>query len=368
MDLTRPPTPNRWARTIFIVGAFAVAGCGSDSSTGSALPTTPSFVPTSASVEIVDTELAIDTDAAISPSGGAIVVLHPERGWCLRTVTGTDADIECIEAESKGSASDRILWRPDERAVAITWGSQNPMSIIDYDTGSVTETILDDHRFLAWSPDGEGLLGLAIESDDQYSVLDPTTLETSKFADFDGPDVPRLFWVSDDLIVGSSTSGPEVFVLDQGSGERRAIEGGLGKQDVRSLSADGSIAVAFDDDVVHGGGADGDPVLLLFDIEGERSSGVALPPGLKPAEAQLSADGTQLLVVAERPEGSVLITGTIDGASLDVPEWVELIEWPRGSEAEPAAYVSNVLLRWTGGDTAWLITENEGLARILLSR
>lgn len=362
MNHFRAPTPRHAARSTIVLAPFILMGCGGDSSSAPSTIVEPSLAPTSASVEIVDTELAMTTDAAISPSGNAILALD-DRGWCLQT---GDA-LECVEAEAQGSASDGILWRSDERAVAITWGRQDPMSIIDFDTGAVTETSLDDHRFLAWSPDGDDLLGLAIDVADQYSLLDPTTLEASKFADFDGPDVPRLFWISDDLIVGSSSNGPGVFVLDQNSGERQVIEGGLGEQDLRSVSADGSIAVALDDDVTHGGGDDDDPAMLLFDIAGDRSSGVMHPLGLEPNEVQLSPDGKQLLVIADNADGTALITGTIDEVSLTVPDWIELLAWERGADGEPATFVTNDLLRWNGGDTAWLITEDERLTRISLS-
>ena len=357
-------TTNTWQRCWVAAAALAIAGCTDGSAAGPSTTVAPSLAPSSATAEIHETELTMNVDAAISPSGQARVAFD-ERGWCLETDAPTE--IVCVEAAAEGSASDGIIWRPDERAVAITWGRQDPMSIIDFDTGNVTETSLREHRFLAWSPDGDALLGLAIDVDMRYSLLDPETLDATEFADFEGPGVPRLFWISDDLIIGSSTSGPAVFVLDQDSGSERVISGGLGEQDVRSLSADGSVAIATDNEVERGMGDDDDPAVLLFDVVGDRSSGLTLPADFDLDDAQLSADGKQLLVVGRTGDDQALITGTIDDATLDVPAWTELLRWPPGAEGAPASFVANGTLRWTGGDTAWVITEDEGLARISLS-
>ncbi|MEL6983813.1 MAG: WD40 repeat domain-containing protein, partial [Actinomycetota bacterium] len=149
------------------VAVLAGTACGTSYESPS-IQVEPSILPTAAEVAVVESALTYTADAALSPSGAARVA--PADGqWCLEDASG----VRCVDALAEESAAHGIVWRPDETAIAVTWGAQDPISIIDFEAGTSVETDLDNHRILAWSPDGETLVGLDIDEPGQLSRLDP---------------------------------------------------------------------------------------------------------------------------------------------------------------------------------------------------
>lgn len=345
-----------------VVVAFLLAACGEAST--DEIVVEPALVPTSATVAVADSELVYDVDAAISPSGAARVAPSDSR-WCLEDASG----VRCVGAAAEGSAAHGVVWRPDETAIAVTWGAQDPISVIDFAAGTSVETDLDHHRVLAFSPDGGDLLGLDIDVSDQLSLLDPETLEPSNFASITMAGVPQVLWPTDEVVWGSTPRQPQVFTLAPG-GEPEIVEGGLGEQLLTSVSADGRLALAIDDDVAYGAGGPDDPVLRLFDRVEGRSAGVDLPDGVDQdavAAAQLSADGRALLVLHGIDGGDALSSAVLDAETLAASSWTTLATWDVDDPAGPAAYAANGLLRWTGGDRAWIIAETGQLLEVTLS-
>jgi hypothetical protein len=347
-----------------VVAVSACGGGGEEASTEVSLP--PQIdLPTVATVTEVDSELSFDQNASISPSGRARVG-HDERGWCLEDASG----VQCLQALSEESGGDAIRWRDDEMAVAVTFSHQDPISILDFAAGTVVETDLDHHRLLDWSPDGSELLAVVADKPDEIRLLDPVTLDDRPFTSFEGQWIPQLRWIGDDLIWGSyANRSPEVFVLD-GEGKTTPIKGGIGEQEFLSFSADGRFALTEDDAVAHGEGEDGDPVLFVFDRTTTQSSGLILPPGvtsLNLASGQLSADGTKVLLLTEGGDVPELFVGRLDPRHLSVDTWITIEGWPAEEGFEPAAYSSNGALRWDGGPTAWVISEQGTLLEVALS-
>ncbi len=314
---------------------------------------TPSaLVPTAAVVSTAASELSYSADSAISPTGAARVA-SVDGEWCLEDASG----VRCVAAAAEGSASHGVAWRPDEAAIAVTWGAQDAISIIDFDEGTTVETDLDSHRLLAWSPDGASLLGLDIDEPAQLSRLDPATLEASRFAAFDLAGVPQLDWPIDDVAWGSMPGAPEVFTIEP-DGRPELIPGGIGEQLLASVTADGRYALGIDDDVVRGTAGTDTSALTLFERDGSRSVGVDLPDeiaGMGISDAQLSADGRGLLVLHDTDEGRALSSARVDLDTLAATSWTTIATWAEGADDAPIAYASNGVLRWTGGDVAWLI-------------
>lgn len=352
-------------RVIFVSTLFWVAACGSDDGGSRIAVTVPQIeTPTTASVAERESTLDFNDDAALSPSGQAVAV--PVDGqWCLEDSSG----VRCVDALAEGSAAHGVVWRPDETAIAVTWGAQDPISIIDFAAGTSVETDLDRHRLLAFSPDGESLLGLDIEKQDQLSLIDPVTLEADKFAgEFDGG-VPQLMWASSGLVWGSSPGEPSVFTLSEGE-EPEIIEGGLGEQLLVSVTPDARYALTMDDDLRYGVGEADDTILNIFDRVDARSVGVVLPPDIEqraPSTAQLSADGRSLLVLHDVAGGLALSSASVDPATLNTTMWTKLASWQQDDPQLPAGYRSNGSMRWGGGTTATILTEQGTVLEITLN-
>ena len=204
---------------------------------------------------------------------------------------------------------------------------------------------------------------------DQLSLLDPETLEPSTFASITMAGVPQVLWPIPDVVWAATPGQPEVYTLSPG-GQPEIIEGGLGEQLLVSVSADGQLALAIDDDVEHGVGGPDDPALHLFDRAGGRSVPVVLPPGVDEDEvtdAQLAADGRALMVLHGVDGGDAVSSAAIDPETLEASSWTTLATWTFDDPEAPAAYASNGLLRWTGGDQAWILAESGQLLELTLS-
>jgi hypothetical protein len=352
-----------------LVPAFLVVGTGCGASGGDAAPIVvePAIVPTEATVAVASSALTYSSDAAISPSGAARVAPTGDGEWCLEDASG----VRCVDAESLDSAAHGVVWRPDETAIAVTDGY--PISVIDFAAGTSVETDLENHRLLAWSPDGSELLGLAIDRPSELVRLDPVTLEADGFVDLDGPLVPQLFWPNPDVVWGSNPHGPKVYTVADGD-DPVVIPGGFSTQLLVSVTADGRLALGIDDDLFHGVPGPGYSILTLFDrgVDGgeARSVGVQHPPFIgddAPQAAQLSRDGRVLMVLYDVDGGSALASAVVDGETLATSGWTELARWDSGDAQAPARYASNGLLRWDGGDTAWIIAESGELLAVALS-
>lgn len=349
-------------RTLTVLALLVVTATACGSST-EAIVVEPSILPTAAEATLVDSALIYSVDAAISPSGAARVA--PADGqWCLEDSTG----VRCVDALAEGSAAHGIVWRPDETAIAVTWGRQDPISIVDFEAGTTTETDLDNHRILAWSPDGSELVGLEIDSPGQLSRLDPVTLEASSFAPHPGASVPQLLWPTSDRLWGATPRTPEVFTLSPGD-DRVTIEAIVAEQLLLSTSADGELVLTLDQDVVRG--VDGPPnsALTLFEWGNEAAIPVVLPPSIDQGEiedAQLAADGRALLVLHDVDGGEALSSAAIDPETRQASSWSTVYTWSTGDPLAPTRYATNGELRWTGGDTAWVITESERLIELSL--
>lgn len=349
--------------------AITIAACGDDDGDRVGVSTRPPAVqPMTGEVSTVASELVLSADAALSPSGEARVA--PVGGqWCLEDPTG----VRCVDAAAEGSAAHGIQWRPDETAIAVTWGAQDPISIVDFEAGTAVETDLDANRVLAWSPDGSQLLGLDIDRPGELSLLEPSTLEPSTFAPFTAAGVPQLWWPTENVVWGSVPGGPEVFTLStdgSSGGEVVTIAGGLGEQLLVSVTVDGGLALTLDDEVERGVPEPGDTALRLFAREVGRSEGVGLPPGMDqraPRWAQLSHDGRVLLVLHEVDGGgTALSSASVDVETLAVSDWATLAEWAPGDIDRPITYAANGIFRWDGGDTAWMIAESGSLLEVAL--
>lgn len=320
--------------------------------------------PTTATVSVVDSDLAFDSEAAVSPSGAARVAQN-DGSWCLEDASG----VRCVAAAAEGSRGG-LVWRPDETAIAVTWGAQDAISIVDFEAGTSVETDLDSHRLLAWSPDGSSLIGLDIDRPGEFRRIDPTTLDSSTFAPF-GDDiggVPEMHWV-DGVLWGSDPFEAGVFTLSSGD-EPDLIEGGFGEQQFESFSADGRFAVAMDDEIQRGRDEPGDQMLHLFDADERRSNGLELPRGADQDDlesAQLSADATVLLALFTIDDTTTLQRTELDLDSLTTSTWTVLFAWPAGDAARPTLFHGAGILHWSGGATALAFTDTDTLLQIDLS-
>jgi len=340
---------------------LALGACGTAAET---VEVEPSIVPTSAELLQVDSALTYSADAAISPSGAARVA--PADGqWCLEDET----EVRCVTAAAEGSASYGIVWRPDETAIAVTWGSQDPISIIDFEAGTSVETDLDNHRILAWSPDGSELLGLEIDRVGELLRIDPETLEASRFASFPRTDVPQVLWPIGDRIWAASPSLPEVYTLAAG-GDPASIQTSLAAQDLLSATADGELVLGLDDDVSHGVEGPPNSALTIFERGEDRAIPVVLPTAIEQGrinDAQLAADGLALLVLHSVEDGEALSSAAIDPETREASSWTTITTWQRDNPLTPIRYASNGILRWTGGSQAWVLTESNDLLVLNLS-
>ena len=308
--------------------------------------------PTAASVTEFESSLSFDRDASISPSGRAIAT--PVDGqWCLSDSSG----ITCVDALAEGSAAHGVVWRPDERAIAVTWGAQNPMSIIDFNQGTSVETSLGKHRLLAYTADGTSIVGLDIDIPGQISFIDPLTLEATRFADSFEGGVPQIYGAIDELYWGALPGEPAVFTITEGASPEFVL-GGLGEQLLVSVTSDGRLALGMDDEVDRGRPGPDDTLFTIFDRAGSRSVGIVLPPDIDqraPKAGQLSADGRTLLVLHDADSGMALSSAAIDPETLEASGWTVLTNWESGDPLMPPPYQPNTLLRWDGGATAWIL-------------
>lgn len=350
-------------RLLVIISLFASAAC-SDADPVATATSEPSLLPNAASLTVVPSSLDFADDAAVSPSGEARVAPR-EGAWCLEDSAG----VRCVDAEAEGSAADGIQWRPDETAIAVSWGARDPISVIDFAAGTSVETRLSRHRITAWSPDGSALLGFDLDRPGDLYLLDPVTLEGTRFAPFDSGGVPQVFWATDDVIWGSSPHIAEVFTMSAGD-EPEVIEGGVGEQRLLSVTQDGRLALAMDRAVARGRAEADATALRLFDRENERSVGVDVPDSIEPNasdDAQLSADGRAILVLHQIDGGTALSSAAVDPDTLATSSWRTLVSWETGDPTIPAVYGTNGILRWIGGDTAWIISRSGELLEVSLS-
>lgn len=320
--------------------------------------------PTSATASIVESELVFDSDAVVSPSGAARVGQRNGE-WCLEEATA----LRCVAAGAEGSRGG-LAWRPDETAIAVMWGAQNPISIVDFDAGTAVETDLNDHRLLAWTPDGTSLIGLELDRQGEFLRIDPVTLEAATFAPFGAEiiGVPEMHWVNG-VLWGSDPFAPAVFTLSGGD-EPDVIPGGRGEQQFESFSADGRYALAMDDEVERGREVPGDRILHLFDAQDRRSNGLELPPGVEQNDvdaAQLNADGTTMLVLHKNQGGMTLQAAQIDLESMTTTGWTEVFTWSPGDPMKPSNYHGSGVLHWNGGATAYAFTDLDTLIQIDLT-
>lgn len=350
-------------RLLIAISLLVLAACSNAESAATAT-IEPSLLPTTASVTVASSSLDFADDAAISPTGSARVA--PADGqWCLEDASG----VRCVDAEAQGSAADGVQWRPDETAIAVSWGARDPISVIDFDAGTSVETRLSRHRITAWSPDGSALLGFDLDQLGDLVLLDPVTLEATRFAPFDSDGVPQVFWPTEDVIWGSSPRVAEVFTIAAGD-EAAVIEGGAGEQRLLSVTPDGRLALAMDRAVARGRAEPDATALRIFDRENARSVGVDVPDGIDqnaPDDAQLSADGRAILVLHRVDGGTALSSAAVDPDTLATSSWRTLVSWETGDPAIPSVYEPNGVLRWTGGDTAWIITSSGELLEVALS-
>jgi len=358
-------------RTIVRTGAIVLAAvCAACGSTAPVVEVADQPVPTSATIALAESELVYDSDADFSPSGNARVA-PTDGGWCLEDASG----VRCVDALAEESASHGIVWRQDETAIAVTWGAQNPISIIDFDAGTSVEASLSTHRILGW--DGEGqIIGLDIEWPEKELLrMNPTTLEPEVFAPLDTGGVPQLVAIGEDRFWGSTPGAAEVFTITAGS-EPEVIEGGLGEQLITSISADGRYAVTLDNARARGRGESEDPSIWLFDAQEQRSAGILVPDRYNPESInhlQLAADGGAMLAVLYTTDRQYeLVVATIDPSTLAATDWTVLIDADAvdidgSTEAALASgYVSNQRLYWSGGDTAWFHADDGNLYEITL--
>lgn len=320
--------------------------------------------PTTASVTLKESTLIFGNDTAISPSGQAVVT--PVDGqWCLQDVSG----VRCVDALAEASAAHGVVWRPNETAIAVTWGRQDPISIIDFAAGTSVETTLDRHRLLTFTPDGSALLGIDVDRPADLSRIDPVTLEPERFSGSIEGGVPQLKWGALGPVWGSSPSEPAVFTLLEGE-EANFIEGGQGEQLLVSVTSDSRLALAFDDDIIHGDSTPDGTILTIFDRVESRSVGVALPPEIEqdaPSAAQLSNDGRSLLVIHDVEAGLALSSAAIDPETLEATAWRVLMSWDRDDPDQPSFFGEDGSMRWDGGASAWVLTQQGALMEITLS-
>ncbi len=337
---------------------LALAGCGSS---GETVTVEPSILPTAAEVTVVDSALVASADTAFSPSGRARVA--PVDGqWCLEDASG----LRCVDALAEGSAAHGIVWRPDETAIAVTWGSQDPISFIDFEAGTTVETDLDRHRILAWSPDGSDLLGLDIERVGELLRIDPVTLEGSRFTSLARTDVPQILWPTGDRLWAASPSLPEVYTLSSG-GDSASIDATLASQRLLSSTADGELVLGLDEDVTRGVEGPPNSALTIFERDGERAIPVVLPPSIEQGrinDAQLAADGRALLVLHSTDDGDALSSAAIDPETREASSWTTITTWSGADPLAPRGYASNGVLRWTGGSQAWILTGSDELIEL----
>ena len=351
---------------VFLTAAALItaAACSSEEAVPPISTQVQISAPTAATVSSVESELVFDSEAAVSPSGAARVA-QSEGTWCLEDASG----VRCVAAAAEGSRGG-LIWRPDETAIVASWGAQDPISIVDFEAGTSVETDLNDHRLLAWTPDGSSLIGLELDQPGEFRRLDPTTLDSSNFAPFGDEisGVPEMRWVNG-VLWGSDPFTAGVFTMSSGD-EPDVIEGGIGEQQFESFSADGRYAIARDNDIERGRDEPGDRILHLFDADERRSNGLELPPGAEQDDlsaAQLSADGTMLLALIDSGGEITLQRAEIDLESLSTTSWTLLFSWPAGDPTRPAPFHGKGILRWSGGSTAYAFTDADTLIQIDLS-